>query len=429
MKLMLAKYAPKSVRTIFEDLSETDTVESITKNVFSRNIDTLERAVDLLDFEKITQAVEILSAAECITVLGIGASATIADDFYIRLMRIGIRADDVTEKPDTNFVLVTDVSGSMMIINKLPLALSAYADMLENFDESDTISLIYYASGNGVVLENVSCEQKEKIYDGLAAKGFLDNSYVPQNASHLTKDIYKDPNGYWYGIYTGLLGFMVNRDELERMGLEAPQTWDDLLKPEYKGLIWLSNYKTAGTPKLVANLMIQLKGHDEGIQYLVDLDKNIEVYTKSGSGPSKNVGTGECVIGIGFLHDGITQIVDNGYENIQLVVPQDGTTCEIGPVAIFKGAAHPNAAKLFVEYALSPDCVELAAENGSYQFLVIDNAKQPDVVVEFGLDPSLVWDGYDFGLAVQDTAQNVEDVMAAIEGAGADVGEGRFQTS
>ena len=265
-------------------------------------------------------------------------------------------------------------------------------------------------------------------YDDAAAKGLLEQ-YDAMNAVHLMKDMYKNPDGYWYGIYTGLLGFMVNRDELDRKGLEVPQTWDDLLKPEYKGLIWLSNYKTAGTPKLVANLMIQLKGHDEGIQYLVDLDKNVEVYTKSGSGPSKNVGTGECVIGIGFLHDGITQIVDNGYENVQLVVPQDGTTCEIGPVAIFKGAAHPNAAKLFVEYALSPDCVELAAENGSYQFLVIDNAKQPDVVVEFGLDPSLVWDGYDFGLAVQDTAQNVEDVMAAIEGAGADVGEGRFQTS
>ena len=83
--------------------------------------------------------------------------------------------------------------------------------------------------------------------------------------------MYKDPNGYWYGIYTGLLGFMVNTDELTRLGLEAPKSWDDLLKPEYKGLIWLSNYQTAGTPKLVANLMIQLKGHDAGIQYLVDL--------------------------------------------------------------------------------------------------------------------------------------------------------------
>ncbi|MBO4914340.1 MAG: iron ABC transporter substrate-binding protein, partial [Oscillospiraceae bacterium] len=39
-------------------------------------------------------------------------------------------------------------------------------------------------------------------YDTAAAKGLLDNSYVPVNASHLTKDIYKDPNGNWYGIYT-----------------------------------------------------------------------------------------------------------------------------------------------------------------------------------------------------------------------------------
>ena len=124
-------------------------------------------------------------------------------------------------------------------------------------------------------------------YDTAAADGLLDNSYVPVNAAHLLKDMYKDPNGYWYGIYTGLLGFMVNKPELERLGLEVPQTWDDLLKPEYKGLIWLSNYNTAGTPKLVANLMIQLKGHDEGIQYLVDLDKNVQIYTKSGSGPSR----------------------------------------------------------------------------------------------------------------------------------------------
>ena len=85
-----------------------------------------------------------------------------------RLLRIGIRADDVQEQPDTNFVLVTDVSGSMMLINKLPLALSAYADMLDNFGENDRISLIYYAAGNGVVLEDESCADKEKIYEGLA---------------------------------------------------------------------------------------------------------------------------------------------------------------------------------------------------------------------------------------------------------------------
>ena len=260
-------------------------------------------------------------------------------------------------------------------------------------------------------------------YDELAAKGFLDNSYVPANASHLLSDLYKDPNGYWYGIYTGILGFMVNKDELARLNLEKPQTWDDLLKPEYKGLIWFSNYNTAGTPKLAANLMLQMKGHDEGIKYLVELDKNVKIYTKSGSGPSKNVGTGECVIGIGFLHDGITQILDNGYDNVQLVVPSDGTACEVGPVAIFKGAAHPNAARLFVEYALSPDCVELGAQNGSYQFLVLDNATQPEAAIAFGLDPSLVWGGYDFAKAAAETEQNVLDVMNALGG-----GDDRFKT-
>ena len=263
-------------------------------------------------------------------------------------------------------------------------------------------------------------------YNVCAAEGLLE-PYAATNASHLIDDMYKDADGNWYGIYKGILGFMVNTDELTRMGLEAPADWTDLLKDEYKGLIWLSNYNTAGTAKLVVNTMIQKYGHDEGIKYLVDLDKNIEVYTKSGSGPSKNVGTGECVIGIGFLHDGITQIVDNGYTNVSLVIPSSGTSFEIGATAIFKGAAHSNAAKLWIEYALSPECVELGAQNGSYQFLVIDNATQPTQAAEFGLDPDNVMD-YDFEDAKANITTYVEEVMKALSDAGADTGDGRFKT-
>lgn len=258
-------------------------------------------------------------------------------------------------------------------------------------------------------------------YNVCAAAGLL-MPYEAQNASHLLSDAYRDADGNWYGIYKGILGFMVNRDELDRMGLEAPQDWADLLKPEYEGLIWTSNYNTAGTAKLIVNTMIQKYGHDEGIQYLLDLDKNVHVYTKSGSGPSKNVGTGECVIGIGFLHDGITQIVDNGYGNIELIIPSSGTSYEIGATAIFQGAKHVNAAKLWIEYALSPDCVNQAKDNGSYQFLVIDNAEQPAIAAEFGLDPENVMD-YDFEDAKENTTTYVEEVMNALGG-----GDSRFET-
>ena len=65
--------------------------------MFGRNIDTLERALQLLDFQKIEQAVDVLSRAENILILGVGASGTIAEDFYIRLMRIGFRAVSLTD--------------------------------------------------------------------------------------------------------------------------------------------------------------------------------------------------------------------------------------------------------------------------------------------------------------------------------------------
>ena len=221
-------------------------------------------------------------------------------------------------------------------------------------------------------------------YNEAVAAGLLE-PYDAINAVNLIGDEYKDSTNCWYGIYKGILGFMVNTEELERLGLEAPKTWDDLTKEEYKGLIMMSNPNTAGTAKLIINTMIQMKGHDEAMEYFKALDKNIAQYTKSGSGPSKMVGPGECVIAIGFLHDGIYQILQ-GYDNIQLIVPEDGTSFEVGATAILKGASHPNAAKLWIEYALSPDCVDHAKENGSYQFLVLKNATQPEEAEKFGLD-------------------------------------------
>lgn len=258
-------------------------------------------------------------------------------------------------------------------------------------------------------------------YNVSSSKGLLEQ-YEPKNASHLISDKFKSTNKDWYGIYKGILGILYDKEELERLKLDVPQDYKDLIDPKYKGLIWSSNYNTAGTAKLIINTVIQKYGHDQGIQYLIDLDKNIAQYTKSGSGPSKAIGTGECTIGIGMLHDGIYQIVDQEHENVGLQIPSSGASYEVGATAIFKGAAHPNAAKLWIEYALSPACVDLAQKNGSYQFLVIDNAKQPEIATEYGLDPNNVMD-YNFEDAKKHTEQYVKDVMEALGG-----GDSRFKT-
>ena len=344
-------------------------------------------------------------------------------------------ADDQQGAEETSLVDAAKAEGELVVYGSCEEDYLAAA--CAHFEELYGIKVQYQRLSTGEVQAKIEEENGNPSadvwfggttdpYNVVAAEGLLE-AYEAENASHLLGSQYRDPDGYWYGIYKGILGFMVNKDELARMNLEAPADWQDLLKPEYKDLIWLSNYNTAGTAKLVINTMIQKYGHDEGIQYLVDLDKNIEVYTKSGSGPSKNVGTGECVIGIGFLHDGITQINDNGYTNVQLIVPSSGTSFEIGATAIFKGAAHPNAAKLWIEYALSPECVNLGAQNGSYQFLVLDNATQPQAAKDFGLDPENVMD-YDFEDATNNIKTYVEEVMTALANSGANTGADRFKT-
>jgi putative spermidine/putrescine transport system substrate-binding protein len=46
----------------------------------------------------------------------------------------------------------------------------------------------------------------------------------------------KDPDGYWYGDYYGVMSFMVNKDVIAT----SPQTWADLLKDEYAASVALS---------------------------------------------------------------------------------------------------------------------------------------------------------------------------------------------
>jgi iron(III) transport system substrate-binding protein len=268
-------------------------------------------------------------------------------------------------------------------------------------------------------------------YNALKAENLL-VAYDSANASHITDAHFKDADHYWHGIYKGILGFMWNKDQIASAGVSAPATWDDLIKTDYKKMITWSAPTTAGTAKLVVNTMVQKKANGkkttykneagadvscyddtDAMTYFKALDANTAEYTKSGSGASKQVGKGECKIGIGFLHDVITQIVDNKYTTIGMAAPTDGTSFEVGATAILKGCKNLELAKKFIDFALTPDCVELGAKNGSYQFLVLDNAKQPQAAIDAGLTTVNVMN-YDFEDAKTNIGHYVEDFQKVV---------------
>ena len=212
------------------------------------------------------------------------------------------------------------------------------------------------------------------------------------NAVNLISDDYKDPTNCWYGIYKGILGFMVNTEELERLGLEAPKTWDDLTKEEYKGLIMMSNPNTAGTAKLIINTMIQMKGHDEAMEYFKALDKNIAQYTKSGSAAPNAVAIGEAAIALTFSHDAL-QLTPEGY-HIELSFPTDGTGYEVGAMALIKGgkADEQENAKKFIDWMTSEAGQGCYAENDSFRVPTNTAAPVADGLVTLDEVPVIDYD-------------------------------------
>ncbi|QIQ21123.1 ABC transporter substrate-binding protein [Zophobihabitans entericus] len=200
--------------------------------------------------------------------------------------------------------------------------------------------------------------------------GLLD-AYVSPNLDQIMPQ-FRDPakvkGNYSSAVYIGILGFGVNTDRIKQLGLEVPQCWSDLIKPEYKGEIQIADPQSSGTAYTALATFTQLWGEDAAYDYLKKLNVNISQYTKSGIAPARNAARGETAIGIGFLHDYSLE-KENGAP-LDLISPCEGTGYEIGGVSIIKGARNLDNAKLFVDWALSKEAQEISWQKAkSYQIL------------------------------------------------------------
>lgn len=210
-----------------------------------------------------------------------------------------------------------------------------------------------------------------------AAKEGLLEKYKPQNADKIPEN-FQDKDGYWSPVYVGALGFAVNSDWLKKSGIPAPESWDDLLKPEYKGNVTMAHPGSSGTSYTVLATLVQIMGEDKAFNYFKKLNENIRQYTKSGSAPAKQAGLGETGVGISFAHD-ILAPKNEGYP-LTLSFPKEGTGYEVGAVALIKNgpADEVENAKKFIDWAITKEAQDLYETSKSFRLPVNPDATVPE---------------------------------------------------
>ena len=218
-------------------------------------------------------------------------------------------------------------------------------------------------------------------YIAAAKEGLLYAFADCKGTANYRSEQYAVGDPYWFGIYSGWIGFICDSEELEARGVPIPTSWEDLTKPEYKDLLVLANPGATGTGVMVTSILFQLFGEEKAVEMIAAMDKNVTTYVKTGSGTSHQVALGEAAVGVGFLHTGL-DYKEKGYDNFVLTAPSEGTGYEVGGAAIIDGCKHLDEAKLFIEYALTPECQEIGQTVGSLQFLTVNGAKDPPAAQE-----------------------------------------------
>lgn len=184
-----------------------------------------------------------------------------------------------------------------------------------------------------------------------AKKEDLLSPYKPKADFILPKEGY-DMENYWTGISFGVIGFASNKEILQRRKLSPPQSWDDLIKPEFVNDVSMAYAYTSGTAYTILATLVQLMGKEKALIYVKKLNKNIHHYNKSGSACVTQAALGEITVGVAFSQDILKKGISKGFP-IVMTFPEEGTGYEYAAMALVNGAPEPELGRKFLDFMLS----------------------------------------------------------------------------
>lgn len=140
----------------------------------------------------------------------------------------------------------------------------------------------------------------------------------------------------------------INPEVLASENLPEPTSYEDLLKPEYKGLISMPNPKSSGTGYMFLKNLVNAWGEEEAFAYFDQLADNISQFTSSGSGPVNALIQKEAGIGLAMTAQAVREI--NNGDHLKILFFEEGSPYTAYYYGMVKGKENREAVKSVFDF-------------------------------------------------------------------------------
>jgi iron(III) transport system substrate-binding protein len=228
---------------------------------------------------------------------------------------------------------------------------------------------------NGKPEADVFWGGESALFDKLAAQRLLQKHEAPKELVDAVPAALgkpkllplKDPAGYWVGTALEPYGLVYHPRLIRRLGLPAPQDWEDLLDPRLKGQVAQCAPTRSSSSHATYEVILQSRGEQPGWDWLRRLAANTGVFTARSRDVASVVARGEYAAGFGVPSYMAFEDVLAGFE-VKFVAPKNAfVTAE--PIAVLAGAKHPRAARAFIAFLLTERGQRVFMERGLFPLL------------------------------------------------------------
>lgn len=212
------------------------------------------------------------------------------------------------------------------------------------------------ANAKKIIDEAKAGKQLGDVFDGsttvvpLLEAGLVE-PWTPPAAADIPER-YRDPHGRWSAVLLEFLTMGYDADALAPA--DVPQSRADLLDPKWRGkMIWSASPGLTGGAGFVANTLVDM-GEAAGKDYLAKLkSQNITAHKGDGHAVIGEIAAKKFAMGLQIFNHH-TFIERGRGHNIQWVKMEPILSFS-NNIGLVRGAPHPNAAKLFINFVLSPE--------------------------------------------------------------------------